>query len=541
MDCKIEGRKYVLVSQPSRWQTTRERVVVQSPMLNISKDVALVPVRRFNGEQQNVVCFLPRTDFEKDSSDAYQRSHVNKSPSSIEAHGTAICDSSPSNEFSYRRNDRFWIYIDSRTEEYKNTVPVINLRTYQSGLIQLDHVCWFPRICSTSICSVTKATREQLWTPGGSARQCKLSGSKKYAQWSYVVCQYTVDTKPIGKSVLIPAKDNQSEETRHLSVNESNVFFQTRWRRMVAELDGSCASHPPTFPLPTPSASLELEISRKPEKGKELGSNRTVPVPIDEDFWARIQDMANHRASRSKHYVLRNSPTHPQKSLSIAGSEDRGRSTSISIPRDEYDSDWSSDFDSISNFSRDISPNCISDAENPKSALQGQFLHEGNTPWEVLRCPNANGLVLQDRPDGLAFSAADPSIAKDPTRIRAEWEANRPDHNPMLDDLCQNKVPLYPYTTKYTCQHFHPDPAKCLLDNKPLLELSDHGPMGEQLIPGGEMLAIEPSKGALGFNLDYLAMDKDIFEGDGHQDADQLWSHDLTSCWEHGALPSRLY
>lgn len=166
MDCKVDGRKYVLISQPSRWQKKRERIVVQSPLLNIPKDVSLVPVRRFNGEQQNVVCYLPRTDFEKDSSDAYRRTHVSNSPSSIEAHGIAICDSSPSEDFLYSRNDRIWIYVDSRTEEYKDTVPVINLRTHQNGVIPIEHVCWFPKIKSTSMCSVTKSSREQLWTPG---------------------------------------------------------------------------------------------------------------------------------------------------------------------------------------------------------------------------------------------------------------------------------------------------------------------------------------------------------------------------------------
>ncbi|PVH86581.1 hypothetical protein DL98DRAFT_582534 [Cadophora sp. DSE1049] len=472
MDCKLEGRKYVLVSQPSRWQKKRERVVVQSPVLNIPKDVLLVPVRRFNGEQQNVVCFLPRTDFEKDSSDAYQRSHVNNSPSSIEAHGTAICDSSPSDDFSYSRNDRFWIYVDSKTEEYKDTVPVINLRTYQSGVIQINHVCWFPKIKSTSMCSVTKSPGEQLWTPGGSARQCKLSGSKKYALWSFVVCQYTDGTKPIGKSVMIPAKDNQTEETHHLSVNESNLLFEARWRYMVAELSGSCPPQPLTFLLPTPPASPELEINRKPEKEKDAQSNPNVPVPIDEDCWARIKDMASRRASRSNHFVLWKSPIHPQRSLSVAGSEDRGRSTRIRKTADDYDSDWSSGLDSISSCSRDVSPDRISDAETLKKVLEGRFIKEFIIVWEGLKRLNTNG-NLEDEPDRLAYSAADLSIAKDPTRIRVDWEANGPDKNPKLDDLCQNNDPHCPYTTKYTCEHFHPDPTKCLLDKEPLLELRE--------------------------------------------------------------------
>ncbi|KAK0121602.1 hypothetical protein ONS95_009891 [Cadophora gregata] len=470
-NCKIEVRKYVLIPQSSRWQKKRERVVVQSPMLNITKDVSLVPVRRFNGEQQNAVCFLPRTDIEKDTSDTYQRLHVNKSSSSIEAHGVAICDSSPSNDFSYCRNDRFWIHVDSKTEEYKHTVPVINLRTYKSGVIQVDHVCWLPKIHSTSMYSAGKAPGEELWTPGGSARQCKLSGSKKYALWSFVVCQYNDGTKPVGKSVMIPAKDNQTGETRHLSVNESNHLFESRWRLMQARFGSSSPPQPlATLPI-TPPASPEHSNSRKSGRGKDYQSNHIVSVPVDRDCWARIKDMASRRPAQSDYYVLRNSSIHPQRSLDVTGSADRGRSASISLLTEEYESDWSSGASSCSS-SRNVSPGCTSSTASLKRTQEGQRVNDRIVVCEALLMLHANE-NLEARHDRLAFSAADPSIAQDPTLISAEWKANRPERNPKLDGLCQSKDPHCPYITNYTCRHFHPDPAKCRLDKEPDLELHE--------------------------------------------------------------------
>ncbi|KAH9223233.1 hypothetical protein DL95DRAFT_353302 [Leptodontidium sp. 2 PMI_412] len=478
-DCKVEVRKYVLVSQPSRWQQKRDRVVVQSPMLNIPKDVSLVPVKRFNGEEQNLVCFLPRADIERDSNDTYQRLHVSKTPSSIEAHGTALCDSSPSDDFMYIQSDRFWIYVSSSTDGYKDKVPVINLRTYQSGAIPVDHVCWFPKIHSTGWCSETDALRDQLWTPGGPTRKLKLSGWKNFALWSFVVCQFTDGTKPIAKSVRIPAKDTQSQEMRYLSLSESSLLFETRRRCMVEELHGSCPPQPPAYLLPTPPASPKLDSSRKSEKGKETQSAPVVPVSVHEvnSLWARIGDMITRRASRSKskHYVPRNSPIHLQRCQDVEASEDRGRSASFSLPTDDYDSDRGSSFDSTRSDSRDVSPDSRADAEYLRKDMVGQHIQHGILLKEMQGMFRVNEYSA-DRPDGLAFSAVDPSITNKPTRVRAGWETNRPGHNPKLENLCQSNDPHCSYITKYTCKHYHPNPAKCNLDKQPLLELCDPSP-----------------------------------------------------------------
>ncbi|KAH7342369.1 hypothetical protein BKA65DRAFT_290646 [Rhexocercosporidium sp. MPI-PUGE-AT-0058] len=477
-DCKVEVRKYVLVSQPSRWHQKGQRVVVQSPMLNIPKDVSFVPVKRFNGEEQNLVCFLPRTDIERDSNDAYQRLHVSRTPSSIEAHGTAICDGDPSDDFLYIQNDRFWIHVNSSTDGYNDKVPVINLRTYQSGAIPVDHVCWFPKIHSTSWCSETHSRREQLWTTGGPTRKLKLSGSKNYALWSFVVCQFTDGTNPVAKSVKIPTKDTQSSEARYLSLSESSLLFDARRRRMVEKLHGNCPPHPPAFLPPTPPASPELDMSRKVGKGKDIRPKTVASVPVDEviSIWARIGDMVTRRAFQSNHYVLRTSLVHPRRCQSAEGSMERGRSASIALPTDKHDNDSGCSFNSTTSGSRDVSPDSQADAEYLRKVTEGRRVHYGILLKEFKEQPRmfrtyAN---LGGRPAGLPFSAADPLIASDPTRIRADWEAKRQGHNPNPDNLCQNNDLHCSYTTKYTCKHYHPDPAKCYLGKQPLLELYNY-------------------------------------------------------------------
>jgi hypothetical protein len=145
-DCKVEVRKYVLVSQPSRWKQKGERVVVQSPMLKISKTVLDVPVKRFNGEEDNSVCFIPKQDIEKDSNSIYNNAKVSTATKRVDAHGVALFDSSPYDKIAYARGDTFWICIGVNTNGYGETVPVINLQTSHKGDIGIDQVCWFPKI-----------------------------------------------------------------------------------------------------------------------------------------------------------------------------------------------------------------------------------------------------------------------------------------------------------------------------------------------------------------------------------------------------------
>jgi hypothetical protein len=154
-DCKVEIRKYVLISQPSRWRQKGERVVVQSPMLKISKTVLDVPVRRFNSEEYNAVCFIPKQDIEKDSSNIYDKAQVSKTTKWVDAHGVALFDSSPYDQIAYIRGDKFWICIGASTKDYDENVPVINLRTFEKGHIETNRVCWFPKIQGPGVSILT--------------------------------------------------------------------------------------------------------------------------------------------------------------------------------------------------------------------------------------------------------------------------------------------------------------------------------------------------------------------------------------------------
>ncbi|KAH8601648.1 hypothetical protein B0O99DRAFT_501216, partial [Bisporella sp. PMI_857] len=133
LDCKVSVRKYVLVSRPSKWSQKSCRVVVQSPVLNIRNTDTEIPVKRFSGEDDNSVCYLLRQDIERDASHIYDKECVSKAEVRIDAHGVAISDSVSSEELAYKRGDKFWIYVGSSTSQYTTTVPVINLRTRESG------------------------------------------------------------------------------------------------------------------------------------------------------------------------------------------------------------------------------------------------------------------------------------------------------------------------------------------------------------------------------------------------------------------------
>lgn len=242
LDCKVEVRKYVLVSQPSRWRQKGERVVVHSPMLKMPKTVLDVPVKRFNGEEDNSACFIPKQDIEKDTSSIYDKAKVSTTTSWVDAHGVALCASSPDNQFGYERGHKFWICIGANTNGYDEVVPVINLQTCEKGDISLDHVCWFPKIQGANVsvhCSSRRIYADpvqgELWTLGGGPRLLRLSGTKNYSYLSWAICQHLDGSPATTKNVRLPAKDVKTEDIRQLSLSESRSLFKKRLRYMLGE------------------------------------------------------------------------------------------------------------------------------------------------------------------------------------------------------------------------------------------------------------------------------------------------------------------
>ena len=227
LDCKVEVRKYVLVSRPSRWDKRGDRVVVQSPVIEIRNTDIRIPVKRFSGEEDNSVEFLPRKDIEKDASVVYDKERVSKIPVWVDAHGVAVLDSSPEDELEYRRNDKFWIHVGASTSQHQTTVPVINLRTQAKGTINLRNVCWYPKM---------RGPNDELWTLGGEARKLKHSGSRKFTYWSFVICQRLDGRDPTTKSVEIPTKDSSLADRSILSFADRRLMFERRLERMLERL-----------------------------------------------------------------------------------------------------------------------------------------------------------------------------------------------------------------------------------------------------------------------------------------------------------------
>ena len=147
LDCRVKVRKYVLVPCPSRWAQNGERVVVQSPMLKITDSALEVPVKRYNGEGQNSVHFIPKHDIEKDTSSIYDNANVSTTESWVDAHGVALFESTLGDNLTYHRGDRFWLSIDTNTS-CEVAVPVVNLSSqmFERGNVRIDQVCWFPKI-----------------------------------------------------------------------------------------------------------------------------------------------------------------------------------------------------------------------------------------------------------------------------------------------------------------------------------------------------------------------------------------------------------
>lgn len=303
-DCKVNVRKYVLIAAPSRLGQKGQRVVVQSPMIHIPKSATHVPVRRFHGEEENSVLFIPKSDIEKDSSIVYERVKVLKSTTYVDAHGVALYDSAPSSKFQYKKGHKFWICISASADE-GTEAPVVNLETFKEGMIPIDKVCWYPKI----------RTADGLWTPGGPTRRLKLAGVKKFNFFSWVIWQ-SLDSgeRTIKASISIPAKDECTGEVRHLDLAESRSLFEKQYRAMNRSLNSHQPSNleanglavplPPT-PLTTPDLDRVKEKLQEVKSQQRRGSSGCSSPATDVSVWKRIMDMLPARR-RTRQYMLRN-------------------------------------------------------------------------------------------------------------------------------------------------------------------------------------------------------------------------------------------
>ncbi|CZR58444.1 uncharacterized protein PAC_08336 [Phialocephala subalpina] len=461
LDCRVPVRKYVLIAKPKRWGQKSERVVVQSPM-SISNTASEVPVRRYNGEEQNFVCFIPRSDIEKDSSDAYEKSQVSRDTSSVNVHGVALFDSSPSDDFSYKYGDKFWILIAVETNGYEECVPVINLRTFESGIIQINQVCWYPKI---------RGPGQELWTPGGKTRQQKLHGSKRYVYWSFFICQHMDGRPSTTKTVHISTKDAPLTGQSLLSIQESRALFE-RQLRYILEGPESVAVSPSTAPpsylvgsnislLPTLPTSPDVEHAQRENKGKKkvAESQRTASTSKNADLWRRVVTIAVEGQRKSKWpFMLRNSIVHPQLPSR----------PSIDLESDFDEEDDDSSLCRTSQFNtRDSSASV--DARNEKLPLEElDDLDAEEFFGATFLFDPAKGDCREEPFISLTNSATinDPAAA-----IRKKYSENKPEHNPLLDGHCDRNDPRCLYTTIFATRHYHPPHEKC---RRAISEFSNH-------------------------------------------------------------------
>lgn len=184
LDCMQPMRRYILKTKQSAWAKSSRRIVVLSPQVTLpsSKQASLIPAMRHYPKQNHQdVRLLSTNDIERDSCTVYRRERVETGTKWKNAHGVAIVDSVPGHKFTYKRGDKFWLYIKQHQKPEDIgivSVPVINLKNYETGTIFTQHVCWFP---------VARGPAGELWTFGGLEKT--VCGANKKLQWIWAVAQ----------------------------------------------------------------------------------------------------------------------------------------------------------------------------------------------------------------------------------------------------------------------------------------------------------------------------------------------------------------
>ncbi|QSZ32126.1 hypothetical protein DSL72_001695 [Monilinia vaccinii-corymbosi] len=167
MDCKVPIRKYALVSRPSNWAQKGDRVVSQPQVQNITNK-SVIPMRRFSGNDENSICFMPIQDIiEKDRSIASRGARVTSRAALIDAHSVALFKGN--SNFDYGPGDKFRLFITANRTGYKNDAPLINLRTMKTRSVPVPYVPWLPKM---------RGPDNKIWAFGGSIRKQTLSNLK---------------------------------------------------------------------------------------------------------------------------------------------------------------------------------------------------------------------------------------------------------------------------------------------------------------------------------------------------------------------------
>ena len=377
-----------------------------------------------------------------------------------DAHGVALLDSNEDG-FCYRRGDCFWIYTGADTTEHRTSVPVINLRTFERGIIEIHHVCWFPKI---------RGPYQSLWTLGGETRKLKLDGSRRFSCWSWVICQRLDGSHPTSQQVEIPTRDLNMEDRTLLSLRDSSILFLRRYRSIIGE-------------LPTDSRTVQLDRDKIFGNQKPAYASLTPPSSPGADT-IEASDLTNHASVGVQPLVLSEKEMNPWELAADVGNailraptllERCSRISSVSTHSVNY---GQQEINTIisgqrhNKLSGDICP-MLNARYLTLSSIEGY----AQRPMEIFRddsCQHQAAIVESDQlhyNHEPAFAATNRRIMKQPTVLSTLWNRDQRRKSPQSSArehafnarLCDRKDPDCTYSSQFTCQHFHSPPAKCIL------------------------------------------------------------------------------
>ncbi|TGO43743.1 hypothetical protein BOTNAR_1317g00030 [Botryotinia narcissicola] len=441
--------KYVLVSRPSKWAQSGHRVVVQSPVLKIANE-SLIPVRRFKGKNENSVCFMPVQDIEKDESIVYKSAGIDTEATQTDAHGMALIHSD--SEFDYQPGDRFWLSITAKRDDYENDVPIINLRTMETGLVPISHVCWFPKM---------RGPGNEVWTFGGNIRKLKLHGRNNYTLWIWGICQYLNGQPATTKYIQIPERNINTDEQQWLKSSNARSLFSQIYKSMTKDcqqMNSPMLSPLRARGLHTPPISPCMS---DPQPLNE--DNSFTPRLVSRDLdaaWKNIMNLASKGTSRP----IQSSLIHPQRILS---SPDRRKSrrTHLGDTRSE-----SGHFDSTARSS----------TRSPSLAMESsKFRAPSDDLMELLADRDGGGIrcalrlldwtrkqVEESRAkdtEHSRLSAAHPLLRSNPTIFLERHQKKR--NLSAFTELCNSGKDDCKWSHHFTSKHYHSDYKKCIITN----------------------------------------------------------------------------
>ncbi|ATZ50825.1 hypothetical protein BCIN_06g03040 [Botrytis cinerea B05.10] len=457
MDCKSLIRRYVLVAQPSKWAQPGHRVVVQSPVLNIANE-SLIPVRRFEGKDENSVCFMPVQDIEKDGSIAYKNLGIAMEATQMDAHGMAWIQSD--SEFDYQPGDRFWLFITAKGDDYENNVPVINLRTMETGSVPISHVCWFPKM---------RGPGNEVWTFGGNIRKLKLHGRNNFTLWIWGICQYLDGQPATTRYIQVPEKNVDTDEQQWLKSSNAESLFSHIYKSMTKDCQQIIS--PVLSPLRATNCSILPKGLHTPPISPCMGH----PRPLNEDTnftprlastelnsaWKNIMNLASKGTPRP----IRSSLIHPQRILS---SPDRRkfRRTDVNDSRSGL-----GHFDSTARSSN-RSPSLTMENSNfrvPNDDLMELLAdRDGGGIRCALRLLDWTRKQVEESrakdADHARLSAAHPLLRSNPTILFERYQTKR--NLSAITELCDRGKDDCEWSLRFTSKHHHPDQKKCTITKK---------------------------------------------------------------------------